>query len=110
MAEKKKGNGDAKPLTKSEVYQHLAEATSLTKKQISEVFDALATLIGKELSKKAGLFTIPGLLKLRVIRKPATKATTKPNPFKKGEMMEVKAKPAKNTVRARALKTLNEML
>lgn len=116
MAEKKAKSNEkaakAKPLTKSEVLQQLAEKTNLTKKQVSEVFEALTELIRKELGNKKGpgLFTIPGLLKLRVVRKPATKATMRPNPFKPGEMMEVKAKPAKNTVRARPLKTLNELV
>ncbi len=104
-----KTKAKAKAMTKSEVFQHLAEATQVNKKDIAALFDALLELIGKELSKKGpGQFTIPGLLKLRVVRKPATKATTRPNPFKPGEMMEVKAKGAKNAVRARPLKTLNE--
>jgi nucleoid DNA-binding protein len=112
MADKPKTKTDkVKTLTKSEVLQHLADKTKLTKKQIQEVFEALTELIGKELGKKGpGMFTVPGLLKLRVIRKGPTKAGTRPNPFKPGEMMEVKAKPAKNTVRARPLKTLNDLV
>jgi nucleoid DNA-binding protein len=112
MADKPKTKTDkVKSLTKSEVLQHLADETKLTKKQVQEVFEALTKLIGKELGKKGpGMFTVPGLLKLRVIRKGPTKAGTRPNPFKPGEMMEVKAKPAKNTVRARPLKTLNDLV
>ena len=79
---------------------------------MAEVFDALANLIHRELGKKGpGVFTVPGLLKLKRITKPATKATTRPNPFKPGEMMEVKAKPATATsCKAQPLKSLKEMI
>jgi nucleoid DNA-binding protein len=107
MAENKAG----KPLTKSAVFQELADSTDLTRKQIAEVFNGLSKIIKRELGKRGpGTFAIPGLLKLSVKRKPATKAGTRPNPFKPGEMMDVKAKPARNVVKARPLKTLNEMV
>jgi nucleoid DNA-binding protein len=109
MAENKTAKAD-KPMTKSAVYQQLAESTKLPRKQVSEVFDALTALIKRELGKKGpGVFTLPGLLKLRLVRKPATKAKKGRNPFTGQEMM-IKAKPARNAVRARALKTLNEMI
>jgi nucleoid DNA-binding protein len=109
MAENKTAKAD-KPMTKSAVYQQLAESTKLTRKQVSEVFDALTALIKRELGKKGpGVFTLPGLLKLRLVRKPATKAKKGRNPFT-GEEMMFKAKPARNAVRPRALKTLNEMI
>jgi nucleoid DNA-binding protein len=101
----------AKAMTKSAVYQEIASSTKLTRKQVSEVFDALTKLIKRELGKKgSGVFTVPGLIKLTLKRYPATKATTKPDPFHPGQMMQVKAKPARNKVRPRALKGLNEMV
>lgn len=100
----------SKGATKGEIYTALGEKTGLSKKQISGVFDALADLIGKELGKKGpGLFTVPGLLKLKVVRKPATKAKEGINPFTKEKMM-IKAKPARNVVKALPLKTLKEMV
>jgi nucleoid DNA-binding protein len=100
---------DKKKITKTGIYQELATTTKLTKKNVADVFDALTALIKKELGKKgSGEFTLPGLLKLKVVRKPATKATKRPNPFKPGEMMEVKAKAARNVVKARTLKSLAE--
>lgn len=96
--------------SKSEIYASLAEATGLTKKQIASVLEALSKEISTAFKKKSSDFTIPGLAKIVVIRKPATKAGTKPNPFKPGEMMEVKAKPARNVVKVRALKALKEMV
>lgn len=105
------GSDSQKPMTKSEIYAALAEATGLARKDISKVFDELSALIAKNLGKKGpGQFSLPGLAKLKAVRKPATKATQKANPFKPGEMMTVKAKPARTDVRIRATKTLKEML
>jgi hypothetical protein len=107
----KKATATGKPQNKSQTYNDLAEATGLSRKQVAQLFDALGELIKRELGKKGpGVFTVPGLLKLKRITKPATKATTKPNPFKPGEMMEVKAKPARNLVKAQPLKNLKEMI
>ncbi len=74
----------AKSRTKAEIYAKLAESSGLSKKQISTVFDHLSELIKNELGKKGpGLFVVPGLLKIKVVRKPATKAQRKMNPFTK---------------------------
>lgn len=100
----------AKAKSKSEVLTALAESTNLSRKDVANVITQLAELIGKEIGKKGpGVFSVPGLMKIQVIRKPATKATSRPNPFKPGEMMTVKAKPARNVVKIRALKSLKEM-
>lgn len=100
----------SKPMTKSEVMTTLAEGTGLSKKDIASVFEHLTALINKEIGKKGpGVFNLPGLIKIHVAKKEATKATTKENPFKKGEMMVVKAKPARRIVRVRALKALKDM-
>jgi nucleoid DNA-binding protein len=99
-----------KSATKSEVYAALAEKTGLSKKEISKIFSAMSELIGKELGKKGpGLFTVPGLLKLKVVRKPATKAKQGVNPFTK-QPMTIKAKPARNVVKAVPLKALKELV
>jgi nucleoid DNA-binding protein len=99
-----------KAATKGEVFTKLAAKTGLTKKQVSTVFDALTEMIGNELGKKGpGLFQVPGLLKLKVVRKPATKAKQGVNPFTKQPMM-YKAKPARNVVKALPLKSLKEMV
>ncbi len=99
-----------KSLTKSAVYQEIAKASNLSRSQVASVFDALVATIKKELGKKGpGMFTVPGLLKLRLIRKPATKARKGINPFTKQETM-IKAKPARNVVRARPLKALNDLV
>lgn len=100
-----------KPLSKSETYNELANMTDLTRKQVAAFFDALGTLMARELGKKgAGQFAVPGLLRVKKIVKPATKGGMRPNPFKPGEMMEVKAKPARNVVKAQPLKGLKDLV
>jgi nucleoid DNA-binding protein len=107
----KKATAAGKAQSKSQTFADLAEKTGMSRKQVAEFFDALTDLIQRELGKKGpGVFQVPGLLKLKRITKPATKATMKPNPFKPGEMMEVKAKPARNVVKAQPLKSLKEMI
>ena len=99
-----------KSATKAEIFSQLAEKTSLTKKQVSGLFEAMDELIKKELSKKGpGLFVIPGLVKLKVVRKPATKEKQGVNPSTK-EPMTIKAKPARNVVKAVPLKPLKELI
>jgi nucleoid DNA-binding protein len=99
-----------KGATKADIYAAIAEKTGLSKKQVSGTFDALAELVGRELGKKGpGLFTVPGLIKLKVNRKPATKAKPGINPFTKEPMM-IKAKPARNVIRAVPLKSLKDMV
>lgn len=99
-----------KSMTKSAVLQELADNSNLSRKQVSEVFTALSTLIKRELGKKGpGVFAIPGLIKLTVKRKPAVKAHTGPHPITK-QPHTFKAKPAHNQVRARALKALKDLV
>lgn len=95
---------------KSQILTHLADKTELSKKQVSELFDALGNLMHRHLKKgAAGEFTIPGLMKCKVKRKPATKARKGINPFT-GEPTTFKAKPARNVVKVRPLKKLKEMV
>ena len=102
--------GRVKTRTKTEIFGELAEMNNLTRKQVASVFDGLTTLIEKDLGKRGtGIFTIPGLTKLKVVRKPATKARKGISPFT-GEEMIFKAKPARRVVKAVPLKRLKEMV
>jgi nucleoid DNA-binding protein len=104
------GAARARWATKADVINTLADKTGLGKKEITGVFSALGELIAKELGKKGpGVFVLPGMLKLKVVRKPATKAKQGVNPFTK-EPMTIKAKPARNVVRAVPLKSLKELV
>ncbi len=98
------------PRTKSEIFSLLADTTGLTKKEVSSVFASLSDLVSKDVGKKGcGLFTVPGLLKVRRVNKPATKARKGINPFT-GEETTFKAKPARNVVKIRPLKALKDMV
>jgi len=90
--------------TKSDILATISKDTGLSKKQVSSVFDSLNTIIRKSL-KGHGLFTLPGLAKMKVVKKPATKAREGTNPFT-GEKMTFKAKPASKKVRVMPLKNL----
>ena len=97
--------------TKTEVLNAIADATGLTKKQVGEVFDALADEIKKNLSSRGpGVFTIPGLLKIekkKVPGRPAEKGWL--NPFTK-EIQDRPAKKPSTKVKVRALKNLKDMV
>jgi nucleoid DNA-binding protein len=99
-----------KPPTKTEVYANIAEATNLTKKDITNVFNVLNDEISKALGARGPkTFTIHGLCKIVVQHKPATKEREGINPFT-GEPTVFKAKPARNVVKIRPLKKLKDMV
>jgi nucleoid DNA-binding protein len=99
-----------KPPTKTEIIGNIAEATELSRKEVSAVFDALATEIKKSVGRRgAGQFSIPGICKITVQHKPAQKARKGINPFTKEETV-FKAKPARNVVKIRPLKNLKDMV
>jgi nucleoid DNA-binding protein len=96
------------PMKRTELLTHVAEATVLNKKQVQAVLDELATLMELHIKKRSvGQFTLPGLLKITVVKKPAKKARKGINPFT-GEETTFKAKPAQNAVKVRALKKLKD--
>ena len=94
--------------TKSEILAQISKDSELSRKQVSEVFESLNGIIKKSL-RGNGLFTLPGLLKLKVVKRPATKAREGINPFT-GEKMTFKAKPASKKVRVLPLKSLKSMV
>ncbi len=97
------------PMTKSEMVGEISENTGLNKKQVNSVIDELGTLIERHIKKRApGKFILPGLFKVQVKSKPATKARKGINPFT-GEETVFKAKPARRVVKVSPLKKLKEM-
>lgn len=107
-------SASSKQRTKSEVYTTIAEHTGLARKQVASVFETLGRVMAADLAKPGAerpkVFVVPGMMKVNAIYKPPTKATTRPNPFKPGEMMEVKAKPARTVIKIRPLKALKAMV
>ncbi len=99
-----------KPRSKSEVQATIAEQVGISKKEVAAVFETMGQMIAADLKKgNAGAFNVPGLMKVTVQRKPATKARKGINPFT-GEPTVFKAKPARNVVKVRPLKGLKDMV
>ena len=97
-------------MTKTAIVGHIAEATELSKKQVDAVLEELETLIERHIKKGAvGEFTLPGLLKIKSVKRPATKKRMGRNPAT-GEEIVIGPKPASIRVRATALKRLKEMV
>ncbi|RJP41206.1 MAG: DNA-binding protein [Phycisphaerales bacterium] len=109
MAKTKSGAASGRTRTKSEILAGMAAAGNVSRKQVSAMMDELSSMIKKDLTRGPGAFSIPGLVKLRVIKKKATKARKGVNPFT-GEEMMFKAKPARKVVKATALKALKDMV
>ena len=98
----------SKPMTKTEVLTALAEATGLTKPQVNEFFEELTKLIATNLKEGGpGVFNVPGMLKVKVVRKEAKPEREGKDPFT-GETRMFKAQPAKNVVKVTALKKLKD--
>lgn len=97
------------PYTKSQLLSAIAEDTGLSKKEVSAVLESMAGIVEQHIKKRGpGTFTLPGLLKVKTQRKPATKARKGINPFT-GEETIFKAKPARTVVKVQPLKALKDM-
>jgi len=100
----------SKPRSKSEVFGLLADHAGISKREVAAVFDAMTDIMKADLSKRGPqAFNVPGLMKVVVQRKPATKARKGINPFTKEETI-FKAKPARNVVKVRPLKGLKDLV
>merc|ERR1711990_432343 len=88
--------GGAKAMTKGALLKAIATENQLKTKACSNVLNSLVTVATKEV-KKTGVFTIPGVCRIKTRSKPATKACTK---MIFGKETKVKAKPAKTVVKA----------
>jgi len=105
-----KVKASSKARSKSEVYSTISEAVGISRQQVAGVFHVLSSIIKSDLSKGgAGVSSVPGLARIRLTRKPATKERQGINPFTK-EPTIFKARPARNVVRLRPLRGLKEML
>jgi len=106
----KNNNTAIKARTKSDIFKSVAEKTGLTRKQVASVFDNVGNLIKRDLGTRGpGVFTLPGLVKIKVVKKPAVKARMGTNPFT-GEQMMFKAKPARKVVKTQPVKALKTMV
>ena len=96
--------------SKSDVFSTIADQVGIGRRDVAGVFHVMGAIIKADLSKGGpGVFKVPGLMRITVQRKPATKARMGINPFTKEEVM-FKAKPARNVVKVRPLRGLKEMV
>ena len=96
--------------SKTQLLSDIADNTGLTKKQVGAVVESLGCVIERHVRKgAAGEFVLPGMLKVKTVKKPAQKARKGINPFT-GEEMMFKAKPATVKVKILPLKALKEMV
>ena len=98
------------PMTKAQLLSAIAEETGLTRNQVTSVMESLGGQIQRHIKKRGpGTFTLPGLLKIKTMRKPARKARKGVNPFT-GEETTFAAKPAHTVVKIQPLKGLKDMV
>jgi len=109
-AKPRKASAIQKKFTKTETLNEIATNTNLSKKEVSSVLDELSIVIERHIKKRAvGEFTLPGLLKIKSVVRPARPARKGvPNPFKPGELMDIPRKPASTRVKVLPLKKLKE--
>ena len=97
-----------KAYTKGQILNYIAERAAIKRAQAGQALIALNELIEVHLKKAGpGAFAIPGVMKMKVVRKPATKERKGINPFT-GEPTTFKAKPARNVIKIRPLKKLKD--
>lgn len=98
------------PLSKSGMIKTITDVTELSKKDVVAVLDCLHQVIEKHVRTGGpGVFVMPGLMKISVVKKPARPARKGVNPFT-GEEIMIKARPAYKAVKIKALKKLKEMV
>ena len=109
-AKTKRAPAVQKKYTKTEILNEIAQNTELSKKQVAAVLDELGIVIERHIRKRSvGEFTLPGLLKIKSVVRPARPARKGvPNPFKPGELMDIPRKPASTRVKVLPLKKLKE--
>jgi nucleoid DNA-binding protein len=103
-----KKSSKEKGMTKAQIVAELASKVGVTKSQVNDIFVTLLQIIEGELKGNRPT-VIPGLVKISVKRKEATKSRKGINPFTKEEIT-IKAKPARNVVKVKALKGLKEII
>lgn len=91
--------------TKAQIVAEISEATGVSKADVKAVLVSLGVQATRHLKPRScGVFLIPELgVKLKTVKKPATKARPGRNPFT-GEEIMIKAKKASKSVRAVTLK------
>jgi nucleoid DNA-binding protein len=96
-------------MTQSQIFDHIAGETELSKAQVSAVFDSLGDLIHRSLKPRSlGQFTIPKIgVKVKTKEIPAKPKRKVRNPFTGEEQWKAASKKSRSA-RAVALKSLKD--
>merc|ERR1712228_541946 len=93
-------------MSKGALAEALASQFDLKKSVCGKLIGSLAEIGGQEV-KSNGIFTLPGLCRIKTRRKPATKAGKR---IMFGKEVVVKARPAKTVVKAFAVAALKRSI
>merc|ERR1711975_92863 len=99
-----KATKTGRPMSKGGLAEAIASSCELKRKVANAAIDSLARIAAEEVKSK-GVFTIPGLTRIKTRVKPATRAGKK---MIFGKEVMVKAKPAKTVVKAFAVAALKK--
>jgi nucleoid DNA-binding protein len=105
----KKNNATKKAMTREEIVDRLAEATGLSRQQVAGLLAELASLVMKTFDQGPDEFTLPGLLTLKVVRKPATEPRIEFDPVSNQET-KVPGKPVRHVLQVVPLRELKEVV
>merc|ERR1712178_183164 len=106
MKSMKAMKASAKPMAKGVLLKAIATEHEMKTKDCSNVLNSLVALATSEV-KKTGIFTLPGLCRIKTRTKPATKACVK---MIFGKETKVKARPAKTVVKAYPVTALKKQI
>merc|ERR1712066_909978 len=106
MKSMKSMKAGARAMTKGDLLKAIATEHDMKTKEVSNVLNSLMTVASSQV-KKAGVFTIPGVCRIKTRVKPATKAGMK---MIFGKEVKVKAKPAKTLVKAFPVAALKKQI
>jgi nucleoid DNA-binding protein len=100
-----KTNALKEKMTKAQIVAEISDATGVSKADVKAVLVSLGVQASRHLKPRScGVFLVPELgVKMKTVKKAATKARPGRNPFT-GEEIMIKAKPASKSVRAVMLK------
>merc|ERR1712224_10217 len=99
-------NAGKKAMSKGEMVKMMAAEHDMKPKECSQVLNSLAAIATAEV-KKTGIFTIPGVARIKTRVKPARKAGVR---VMFGVEKKVKAQPAKTVVKAFAVAALKDQI
>ena len=99
-----KAKATGRPMSKGGLADAIAGACELKRKIATKAIDSLARIAAEEV-KSNGVFTLPGLTRIKTRVKPATKAGKR---MMFGKEVLVKAQPAKTVVKAFAVAALKK--